>query len=708
MKFEIIKTPGSWLLAPGYWFTVLFLLLASCTSTQVRDGMTINTIPAEIREDLTVSGTIIVRGEVKVFPGATLTVKPGTSFLFEPFDPDGDGVNDSRLAIEGRFVARGEPDAPITFGSAAAEPQPGDWLELRIDRSEGIILEYIVLQHSRYGLHVHFSSGVVANSIFRNNIDGTRFGTSHILFLGNRVVENISKGFNMRDSKIWVTANSFINNRHGIFIFERGVRSIITHNRFSGNSSSDVRFGDFYEGDFPHLEFNEGSNGEQLNIPGMQELADDPSGTPAVKVDGLVNSPSNTICKQRTSWGGDHADGMGRIHFAPSTKLPSTALRTGGMVSLSNHWQGKEAIPRLVKQLEEPFCEVVIIGPQVDSWKVTPLWEHEIGSFVDGGPVPLNGDRVAVASWNEGISILDMEDGKLLARVPVGDYVDATPHFDGAALFLPVWNRTFVKINPDSGSIVKKKEWSPSLSDDHRQASPVQVDERIIQGLWNGELWALNPGSLEKLWSLQLDGPIRATPVVQTGKFWVVTETGIAYLVSGKGTIMQKLSLGEAVWASPADLGNGLLAVVTKSGILKVFDRDGPVWSRKLSGPGTYSPPVAMKNSNFATVAVADGRGAVFLFDSDGALLWRTEIGSAVHTLSRKGPALWAGTEDGTLAALDYFTGRILSRLKANGAIHGRPAWADNGDQIIWAARDGIVRALELNALQRQWEGPTP
>lgn len=641
MRSKIIKNTGSWLPRPpkpwrrrmgtGYWFTVLFLLLSSCSGPQIREKTAVNAIPAEIREDLTVSGQIRVRGEVKVFSGATLTVAPGTRFLFEPYDPDRDGVNDSRLVIEGRLVARGEPDAPITFGSAAAEPEPGDWLELRIDRSEGNVLEYCVLQHSRYGLHVHFSSGVVANSIFRNNIDGTRFGTSHFLFLRNRVAGNIGKGFNMRDSKIWITASSFVNNRHGIFIFEKGARSSISHNRFSDNTSSDVRFGDFYEGDTPHLEFNEGSNGGPLNIPGMQELADETSGIPSLKV-----------------------------------------------------------------------------GPQVNSWQITPLWEHEIGSFVDGSPVPIHGDRVAVASWKEGISILDMKDGKLLARVPVGDVVDATPHFDGEALFLPVWNRTFVKIDPDSGSIVKRKEWSPSLSDDHRQASPVQVEGRVIQGLWNGELWALNPRSLEKWWSLQLDGPIRATPVVQTGKFWVVTETGTAYLVSSEGTVMQRLPVGGPVWASPAVLGDGLLAVVTKRGILKILDRDGQVWSRKLSGSGTYSPPVVMGSWNFATVAVADGHGSVFLFDSDGALLWRTELGSAVHTLSRSGPALWAGTEDGTLAALDPLTGKILTRLKANGAIHGPPAWTDTGDPIIWGARDGFVRALELNVDQRQWEGPSP
>ncbi|HSG05558.1 MAG TPA: hypothetical protein VLB09_04075, partial [Nitrospiria bacterium] len=126
-----------------------------------------NTIPAEIRQNLTVSGTISVKGEIKVFPGATLTVKPGTRFLFEPFDPDNDGVNDSRLVIEGVLIARGDPGAPIYFSSAAAKPGPGDWLELRMDHSEGSVLEYCVLEHSRYGLHVHFSSGVLANSIIR-------------------------------------------------------------------------------------------------------------------------------------------------------------------------------------------------------------------------------------------------------------------------------------------------------------------------------------------------------------------------------------------------------------------------------------------------------------------------------------------------------------------------------------------------------------
>ena len=237
MRSEIRKLPGIWNPCPskltgrpqqspmeyGITVAVLTVLLFSCAGPQIRSGEAINSIPSEIRSDVTVSGMITIKGEVKVFSGATLTVKPGTRFLFEPFDPDGDGVNDSRILVEGVLVARGDSDAPIYFTSAAKEPEPGDWLELRMDHSEGSVLEYCVLEDSRYGLHVHFSSGMVANSVFRNNIDGTRFGNSSFDLAGNRFADNLGKGINLRASRLWITRNVIENNRHGIFLFEQAV-----------------------------------------------------------------------------------------------------------------------------------------------------------------------------------------------------------------------------------------------------------------------------------------------------------------------------------------------------------------------------------------------------------------------------------------------------------------------------------------------------
>ncbi|MDF1535353.1 MAG: NosD domain-containing protein [bacterium] len=608
---------------------IFLLLLSSCTGPQHRPDIQVNSIPAEIRQDLTVSGDIRIRGEVKVFQGAVLTVEPGTRFLFEPYDPDGDGVNDSRLVIEGRLVARGEPDAPIFFSSAAENPEPGDWLELRIDRSEGTVLEYCVLEHSRYGLHVHFSSGVVANSIFRDNIDGTRFGTSRFLFVNNAVAANVGKGINLRDSRIIIAGNSIIGNRHGIFIFEQGSESWITGNVFSDNTSADIRFGDFYEGDTPHMASNEGQERGVVVIPDRDDLA---------------------------------------------------ALASGS--------------PRLMA------------GPTVTVWEAHSLWEREIGSFVDGGPVLLPGKRVAVASWKEGITVLGAQEGNILSRTPVGDVVDATPLSHGSALLFPAWDRTFVRLDVERETVLKTGKWPASLADDHRQASPVLLEGKVVQGLWNGELRAMDPWTLEPEWSVLLDGPIRATPIVEAGNIQVITESGTYYLVTNKGVILVKMPLGEPVWSSPASLMDGQLAVVTKTGILKLFRGREKSWSRKLGGPGTYASPIALGQPPLVSAAAADGNGSLYLFDSDGALLWRTELGSAVHTLSRTEQTLWAGTEDGILAALDPMTGRVRLRVEAAGAVHGRPAWSGGWDPVIWAARDGIVRAFELTRRREPWEGP--
>jgi len=128
------------------------------------------------------------------------------------------------------------------------------------------------------------------------------------------------------------------------------------------------------------------------------------------------------------------------------------------------------------------------------------------------------------------------------------------------------------------------------------------------------------------------------------------------------------------------------------------------VWRRKLPGQGTYASPIAagMKNAP-GFIFTGDGSGAVSVFDGNGALLWRTDLGAAVHSLGFGGRILWAGTGGGDLVALDP-AGSILFTLKAEGAVHATPLHLSRpSERIIWASRDGKVRAHSIQVRERRW-----
>jgi hypothetical protein len=94
-----------------------------------------------IAVDTTVqAGCVVAVGETyAIVKGATLTIEPGARLAF---------AKGARLDVQdGALIARGSALEPVTFTSAAAVPEPGDWVGIVLaSKSKGSVLEHVVVE----------------------------------------------------------------------------------------------------------------------------------------------------------------------------------------------------------------------------------------------------------------------------------------------------------------------------------------------------------------------------------------------------------------------------------------------------------------------------------------------------------------------------------------------------------------------------------
>ena len=164
------------------------------------------------------SGEVTVIGQVVVKKGLSLTILPGTIVRFAWLDEDGNGIGDGELNVEGRLVARGTRDQPITFTSAREKPAPRDWTYVMISTSRESVVEHCLFEYAFTGLQVHLSSVTVRNNRFRRNFEALRFSTAAIVVECNEIAGNTyGIRYESRGSTGSITRNAVVDNEYGFF-----------------------------------------------------------------------------------------------------------------------------------------------------------------------------------------------------------------------------------------------------------------------------------------------------------------------------------------------------------------------------------------------------------------------------------------------------------------------------------------------------------
>ncbi len=211
------------------------LAVAGCVGTRpparVAVPPAVRTVDAHILYTPTTwKGDVRVVRPLIVTRNATLTIMPGTRVFFDLPDLAAGAKPEPWLLVQGRLVATGTPEAPITFTSVSLrQNELEDMIEIR--GAKEAHLRYCVFERGPWGLHIHDATVDVRSSTFRDGYGGVRFQGGRISLRGNRF-ENNRIGIRCLNGSPVIEENAFVGNLTGIF-FRQGVTgAVVRHNNF--------------------------------------------------------------------------------------------------------------------------------------------------------------------------------------------------------------------------------------------------------------------------------------------------------------------------------------------------------------------------------------------------------------------------------------------------------------------------------------------
>jgi len=564
-------------------------------------------------------GEILIDGQVKVAKGVTLTIEPGTEIAFVRKDLNQDGLGDGTLIIEGQLKALGTRAQPIRFRSAAADPQPGDWLEIHSDFSKEIHLRYCEIRDSAYTLHAHFTRGIVEDCHIHHNIDGCRLGEATFTLRHNLIEDNQGKGINYRNATVEIRRNIIRRNGAGIFLFESDRTSTIEQNNLYANRDN-FRLGDFYTADVQLGQNWWGSADPQQVAATIFDRQQDPT------IGAVTLAPA-------PAW----IDGTG-----PRDALSlrqAWRVETGGFVDAKAVVAGKQAF---VPGWDGRLYALTAAGQM--------RWQALLGEVADA-TAAVDDDTVYVQTWGREVLALDSNDGSVRWRFSYAPSV-ADDHRQGGLLrvndllLVPAWNGTLYALDAANGSLRWQYQTAGPL-----RAVPVLDGDRLYLAGGDSSLSALSLTGAP-LWSLRMKAPLLSAPAL--------TPAG-PVVVDREGTLVSFDRDGSERWRQPLQEPCYYGAPIYSAGSIYLATAGATLWKLEAeSGVIVWRRP--LPSASYTTPALYDGR--IFVGDNGGTLsVVGSDSGDVLTAFQAQGPiqapvALLSGrvlfgSRDAAIHALD-------------------------------------------------------
>lgn len=253
------------------------------------------------------------------------------------------------------------------------------------------------------------------------------------------------------------------------------------------------------------------------------------------------------------------------------------------------------------------------------------FWRSHLPGTLHGGPL-LDADRLYAATEQtpEGkVVALRLRDGRIMWTRKTGSVV-APLAFDGAELFTGTEVGLVLRLDPDQGAVVWRRQLSGAI-----RAAPVVTPDGLVITTTNDTLYLLDRGTGAITAKLATPGAVLAGAAYGQHRVYAGTTAGHILAIDLPAlTVAWDQPAGDGVLGAPALVHDTVFAL-TRAGVLWMIPAAGPAGaaSRELGIVARAGPtPTA------SGVLVASVSGEVLLVDrADGKVLWRAQLDGPVE-----------------------------------------------------------------------------
>jgi hypothetical protein len=185
-----------------------------------------------LKEDVTLSGTVLITGVLTIAPQATLNIVPGTVISFVP---DKYSRQEGAIVVQGRIAAAGTVDKMIVFRAATSDVSQDSWRGIIVLGSEkNNLLDYCRVEGASFGLDSIFSTISLKYTSFLSCRIGARLQGSLFQAIGGSV-SGSDVGYVLIDSEAFLRDVTCSDNIKGASLSRGSLH--VKGSSFSGNTS---------------------------------------------------------------------------------------------------------------------------------------------------------------------------------------------------------------------------------------------------------------------------------------------------------------------------------------------------------------------------------------------------------------------------------------------------------------------------------------